>query len=203
MYFVSEQFVNEITCTRLRIMPKDAADLHVERWRDSFIDLSFDDEVEAMTVRVGHLVRHFRAATRIALAETGLQDFEYETLHHLMIRDTPGHASPGKLASDLGVSNAGMTGRLEGLESRGWVKRMPGVKDRRRVDVEITREGARIWREATAIRGDAEDDLAAALNRQELATLNRLLKKLTLQIEARASGHAQTTAESTDPVGSH
>ncbi|MGD9959062.1 MarR family winged helix-turn-helix transcriptional regulator [Nocardioides sp.] len=167
-------------------MPKDAADLHVERWRDSFIDLTFDDEVEAMTVRVGQVVRHLRAATRLALAETGLQDFEYETLHHLMIRDTPGHASPGTLAADLGLSNAGMTGRLEGLETKGWVKRIPGITDRRRVDVEITREGARIWREALAIRGAAEDDLAAALTRKELATLNRMLKKLTLHIEAGA-----------------
>ena len=171
-------------------MPKDAADRHVERWRDSFIDLSFDDETEALTVRITHLFRHLKSSTRLALAETGLQDFEYETLHRLMIRDTPGHASPGHLAADLGVSNAGMTGRLDGLEKKGWVKRIAGVEDRRRVDVEITRAGARIWREALEIRGAAEEDLVGALTPKELATLNRLLKKLTLRVEAH------TTAES-------
>jgi hypothetical protein len=34
-----------------------------------------------------------------------------------------------------------------------------------------------------AMRGDAEDELATAITRKELATLNRLLKKLTLHIE--------------------
>jgi DNA-binding MarR family transcriptional regulator len=164
-------------------MPKDIADLHVERWRDHWIDITFDDEVEALTVRLGNLVRYLREAKQSALVETGLQDFEYDTLHALLIRDTPGHASPGVLAQELGVSNAGMTGRLDGLEKQGWIKRMPGADDRRRVDVEVTRAGAAIWRRAMGLRGTAEDELGAALTRQELVTLNRLLKKLNLHVE--------------------
>ena len=169
-------------------MPKDKADLHVERWRDHWIDVSFDDEVEAMTVRVSALQRYFRQAKHAGCAEAGLQDFEYDTLHTLMIRDTPGRASPGDLGRDLGVSGAGMTGRLDTLEARGFLKRTPGADDRRRVDIEVTREGAAIWRRAMSKRGVAEDDLATALTRKELATLNRLLKKLTLHIEGRQEG---------------
>jgi len=165
-------------------MPKDSADLHVERWRDHWIDITFDDEVEAFTVRIANVNRYLRHAKHAAVAELGLQDFEYDTLHALMIRDTPGHASPGALAQKLGVSNAGMTGRLDGLEKRGWIKRMPGADDRRRVDVEVTRTGADVWRKAMALRGHAEDELAAALTRRELATLNRLLRKLNLHVEA-------------------
>jgi DNA-binding MarR family transcriptional regulator len=165
-------------------MPKDSADLHVERWRDHWIDISFDDEVEALTVRVSNLNRFLRETKQAALVETGLQDFEYDTLHALMIRDTPGHASPGALARDLGVSNAGMTGRLDGLERRGWIKRLPGADDRRRVDVEVTRAGAVVWRRAMALRGTAETELASALTRRELVTVNRLLRKLNLLIEA-------------------
>lgn len=164
-------------------MTKDAADLHVERWRDHWIDVNFDDEVEAMTVRVGLLQRYLRSAKQAALAQVGLQDFEYETLHTLMIRETPGHASPGALAHELGVSGAGMTGRLDGLEKQGWVKRMPGADDRRKVDVEITRSGATIWRKAMALRGTAEDELAGVLSRKELVALNRLLKRMALHTE--------------------
>jgi DNA-binding MarR family transcriptional regulator len=167
-------------------MPKDSADLHVERWRDHWIDITFDDEVEAFTVRVINIARYLREAKQAAVAQLGVQDFEYATLHALMIRDTPGHASPGALAQELGVSNAGMTGRLDGLEKRGWIKRIPGAGDRRRVDVEVTRAGAAVWRRAMELRGTAEDDLASALTRRELTTLNRLLKKLTLYIESGA-----------------
>jgi DNA-binding MarR family transcriptional regulator len=168
-------------------MAKDSADLHVERWRDHWIDITFDDEVEAFTVRVSNLNRYLRGTKQEALVETGLQDFEYNTLHALMIRDTPGHASPGALAQELGVSNAGMTGRLDGLEKQGWIKRLPGADDRRRVDVEVTRSGAAVWRRAMELRGTAEEELAGALSRRELATLNRLLKKLTLHVEQSRS----------------
>ena len=169
-------------------MPKDHADLHVERWRDHWIDVTFDDEVEAMTVRIVALDRYLRQAKQSAVAQAGLQDFEYDTLHRLMIRDTPGRASPGDLARDLGVSGAGITGRLDGLEKRGLLKRTVDTADRRRVDIEVTKEGAAVWRRAMSPRGDAENDLASALTRKELATLNRLLKKLTLHIEGTDEG---------------
>ena len=169
-------------------MTKDGADLHVERWRDHWVlDKGFDDEVEAMTVRIWAIHKRFRAATKEAAAQVGLQDFEYETLHALMIRDTPGRASPGELAQEMGVSNAGVTGRLDSMEKKGWVKRMPSVGDRRRVEVEATREGLRLWREAMQLRGTVEDDVATALSKQELTKLNELLKKMTLHIEALAA----------------
>ncbi len=167
-------------------MTKDGADLHVERWRDHWVlDKGFDDDIEAMTVRIGAIQKWFKTTSKDAVAQVGLQDFEYETLHALMIRDTPGRASPGELAQEMGVSNAGVTGRLESMEKKGWLKRMPGAADRRRVEVEATREGLRLWREAMALRGSAEHDVGTALTQQELATLNQLLKKMTLYIEAQ------------------
>jgi DNA-binding MarR family transcriptional regulator len=164
---------------------KDAADLHVERWRDHWVlDQGFDDDIEAMTVRIGSISRWFRTTTKAAVATVGLQDFEYQTLHALMIRETPGRASPGELAQELGLSNAGVSGRLDSMEKKGWLKREPGAGDRRRVEVEATREGLRLWRAAMNLRGSAEDDVAQVLTRAELATLNRLLKKMTTHIEA-------------------
>lgn len=165
-------------------MPEDAADLHVERWRDHWVlDHPFDDQVEAMTVRVIALTRSFRAATKAAAAAVGLEDFEYATLHELMIRDTPGRASPTELAEAAKVSPAGMSGRLDAMERKGLVKRTPGREDRRRVDVEATRKGREVWNRAMELRGNAENDAASALTPRELATLNRLLKKMTLRLE--------------------
>jgi len=170
---------------------KDGADLHVERWRDHWVlDKGFDDDIEAMTVRIGAIQKWFKTTSKEAMAQVGLQDFEYETLHALMIRDTPGRASPGELAQEMGVSNAGVTGRLDSMEKKGWLKRMPGAADRRRVEVEVTREGLRLWREAMALRGSAEHDVGTALTQQELATLNQLLKKMTLYIEKHRSEDA-------------
>jgi DNA-binding MarR family transcriptional regulator len=164
-------------------LPDDWADRHVARWRDHWIDISFEDDVEAIVVRMARLTRHFRAVKQEALAGVGLQDFEYDTLHALMIRDTPGHASPSALAADLRISNAGMTGRLDSLEKAGLVQRHVAAGDRRRVDVEVTREGAKVWRGAMDLRGQGEDEVVHVLSASERATLAALLKKMTLSVE--------------------
>lgn len=169
-------------------MPEDWTDRHVARWRDHWLDIAFDDQVEAAFVRVGRIDRYLRQAKQRAVAEVGLTDFEYDTLHVLMIRDTPGSASPTELAGELDVSGAGMTGRLDGLEKAGWIRRIPSVDDRRRVIVEVTKAGIEVWRRAMDIRGEAENDLADALTERELATLNRLLKKVTVRSEERTQG---------------
>jgi DNA-binding MarR family transcriptional regulator len=170
---------------------EDFADRHVARWRDHWIGTPFDDAVEAATVRLARIGRYFRESTQTAVREVGLQDFEYETLHHVMIRDTPGHASPRALADDLGVSPAGMTGRLDGLERAGYIQRTPSATDRRRVDIEITKAGIAIWRQAMRLRGRAEEELLGTLSDTELRTFNRLLKKLTLTLEAGATPRDQ------------
>ncbi len=163
----------------------DWTDRHVARWRDHWIDVQFDDQVEGIVVRIGRLGRFLKKTMEVAVAEVGLQEFEYQTLHSLMIRDTPGIASPTDLADDLGVSGAGMTGRLDGLERAGWVQRTSSPDDRRRVVVEITRAGADIWRRAMALRGSQEDEMVGVLSDRERAQLNKLLKKMTLWTEAQ------------------
>ncbi|GAA4249177.1 MarR family winged helix-turn-helix transcriptional regulator [Dactylosporangium darangshiense] len=167
-------------------MGEDFADRHVARWRDHWVEASFDDKVEAATVRLVRIARYFKDTSVTAVTEVGLQQFEYETLHMLMIRDTPGHASPRALAEDLGVSPAGMTGRLDALEKAGYVKRTPSATDRRSVNIEATSAGVAVWRRALVLRGRAEEALLGNLSERELATFNRLLKKLTLVIEGDA-----------------
>lgn len=167
---------------------QDWADRHVARWRDHWIDISFEDDVEAVVVRMERLTKHFRAVKQAALAEVGLQDFEYDTLHLLMIRDTPGQASPSALADDLKISNAGMTGRLDALERAGLIQRRAAAGDRRRVEVEITREGARVWRRAMDLRGRGEGEVVHALPPRERARLAALLKTMTLRVEAAEEG---------------
>jgi DNA-binding MarR family transcriptional regulator len=163
----------------------DWTDRHVERWRSHWVDIHFDDEVEAVVTRISRLQRFLKTTVQTAIAEVGLQDFEYETLHSLMIRETPGTASPTDLAEDLGVSGAGMTGRLDGLEKAGWVQRAASPDDRRRVIVEITRSGAEVWRTAMALRGAQEEEMVGVLSDRERAQFNRLLKKLTLWTETQ------------------
>lgn len=163
---------------------QDWADLHVERWRDHWVlDEPFDDETEAIFIRMGRLGRHLQSVKRRAAAQAGLAEYEYDTLHVLMIRDTPGTASPTELARDLDITGAGMTGRLDSMERAGWLRRTTLPDDRRRVAVEITPAGTRIWRAAMSRRGHAEDELTGLLSGRERTMLADLLKRMTLTVE--------------------
>lgn len=167
------------------VMPReDWTDRHVARWRDHWSGVAFDDEVEGIITRIQQIDRYLDRALRDAAEASDLQEAEYRTLHVLMIRDTPGAASPSELAEDLQISGSGMTGRLDALETKGWIKRVSAIDDRRRIIVQITPKGTEIWRRAMANRGTAEEEMVGILSSRERATLNRLLKKLTLYVES-------------------
>jgi DNA-binding MarR family transcriptional regulator len=71
-----------------------------------------------------------------------------------------GNHDVGRLAAHMGVSASAMTRLVDGLERRGWVRRVRGDDDRRRVDLELTAEGRR---EAARLRELTEKGVAAVL----------------------------------------
>jgi DNA-binding MarR family transcriptional regulator len=144
---------------------EDSVDRHLARWRGK---APFDERVEAIITRIQLLARHVAHAKDRALAEAGLQGFEFET----------------ELAAELMVSPAGMTGRLATLENAGLVRRLRGVEDRRRVDVELTEQGHARWYAAMELRGTAEDGMVHPLTQAEQDTLIALLKRMLTQAES-------------------
>ncbi|WP_327584334.1 MarR family transcriptional regulator [Nonomuraea sp. NBC_00507] len=158
---------------------KDSVDRHLARWRGK---APFDEQVEAIVTRMQVLVKHLAHTKEAALSDVGMQDFEFETLHRLMARG--GSATPSELATDLLLSPAGMTGRLDTLERAGLVRRVRSTEDRRRVDVELTPKGHGLWMDAMTIRAEVEATMVNALTPADQVVLNDLLKRLLVKTEA-------------------
>jgi DNA-binding MarR family transcriptional regulator len=78
-----------------------------------------------------------------------------------------------------------MTSRLDRLEQRGYIRRVPDPSDRRSVLVELTDEGRAAWDAAVEVQGRKEAFFASALTQHEQRTLNLLLRKVMLAFEAR------------------
>lgn len=161
---------------------EDSVDRHLARWRGK---APYDERVEGIVTRMQVLVKHLAHSKETALAQVGMQDFEYETLHRLVAAG--GTATPSQLAAELLLSPAGMTGRLDTLEKSGLVRRVRGTSDRRRVDVELTTRGHDLWMEAMLLRAEVETALIAALTPAERQTLDGLLKTLLTSVESRPS----------------
>ncbi|MEU4230739.1 MarR family transcriptional regulator [Nonomuraea sp. NPDC026600] len=158
---------------------EDSVDRHLARWRGK---APYDERVEALVTRMQFLVKHLRQTKETALAQVGMQDFEFETLHRLVAG--AGSATPSELASELMLSPAGMTGRLDTLEKSGLIRRLRSTDDRRRVDVELTDKGHELWLEAMRIRGEVETEMVYALDPAEQAVLDGLLKRLLVHVES-------------------
>jgi DNA-binding MarR family transcriptional regulator len=81
------------------------------------------------------------------------------------------------------LSSAGITSRIDRLERRGLVRRLPDLNDRRGVIIELTDEGLAAVDEAVAALMASDRQLLARFEPGELTTLETLLRKLLAGLE--------------------
>jgi len=160
--------------------PRDWTDGHVERWLPVLPGL--DPDIEGAVTRVKVLTDYLRRVRERSLADFDLHKHEYDTLHTLAGRG--GRAVPSELAADLQMAPASITGRLDVLERRGFVRRTPSAQDRRRVDVELTEDGRAAWLGAMDVVGHEEYRLLGTLTPAERRTLSELLRRVLVVAEA-------------------
>ncbi|MEW1888698.1 MarR family winged helix-turn-helix transcriptional regulator [Streptomyces sp. NPDC048567] len=160
---------------------RDWTDGHVERWRPVLPEL--DADVEGAVTRMKKLSVHLRRVREQSLIDFDLDRQEFDTLHKLAGRG--GTAAPSELAADLDLAPASVTGRLDAVERRGFVRRTPSTTDRRRVDVVLTDEGRSTWLGAMAFLGHEEERLLGVLDADERALLNDMLRRIMVVAEDR------------------
>ncbi|ATL29973.1 MarR family winged helix-turn-helix transcriptional regulator [Streptomyces formicae] len=163
---------------------RDWTDGHLERWLPVLPTL--DPDVEGAVTRMKKLTVHLRRVREQSLADFDLERHEFDTLHKLAGRG--GSASPSELAADLDLAPASVTGRLDGLERRGLIRRTPSRRDRRRVDVELTEQGRATWLGAMDVVGHEEERLFGVLPKAERAQLSDMLRRI--MVVAEESGGA-------------
>ena len=161
----------------------DVVDEHVRQWGAELTDL--DPLAEGIVTRMQRIVALLARRGQEALQEQGLAPGEYLTLHALRRRGTPYVATASELAGDLLVPPQTMTSRLDSLERRGHVVRERDARDRRRVHVRMTEEGARVWKAALEQQALAEKALVAALPEAERRSLDGSLRRLLASLEGR------------------
>lgn len=101
--------------------------------------------------------------------------------------------SPRELSQAALLSSAGMTAQLDQLEERSLVRRSPHPQDRRAIHVTLTRAGQKTADEAISIYLTGHERLLTALSSDERETLDALLRKLLLSLEASNGKGASST----------
>lgn len=132
-------------------------------------------------LRLMRVSNDVQAAVEAHLQKSDLSMARFVLLSQLMRSETH-QLTPSKLAEQAGVTRATVTGVLDGLEKRGWVKRHRHPEDRRSVIVKLTDSGISFVREilphhvrhiASIIKDIAEPDLT-----ELMTTLERIEENL-------------------------
>ncbi len=130
-------------------------------------------EVMATLVRTGSSIT--QEIDRCMAATFGVTQTILNSL--AVIDGAGGPITPGDIGERTLVSSGTVTGTLDQLEYRGWVRRLPNPDDRRSVLVEITDEGRAVADRLLPGIRQLEQAFLSGLTATELATLMKLLAK--------------------------
>src|SRR3954449_2351132 len=160
---------------------RDEVDRLIEAWQRERADL----DLRPMQVlsRVSRLSHHLDRARRQAFAEHALESWEFDVLAALRRAGDPYELSPGRLIKETLVTSGTMTNRVDRLESRGLVERLPDPHDRRGVLVRLTAAGRTTVDGALESLLVRERDLLAALDSGQQRRLATLLRALVAPFE--------------------
>ncbi|HET7473175.1 MAG TPA: MarR family transcriptional regulator [Candidatus Limnocylindrales bacterium] len=162
-------------------MADDTTDRLLSGWDSARPDLEVGAlQVTARLARIGpHLARRQEAI----FSRFGLNRGEVGALSALRIAGPPHRLNPTQLGRGLMLSSAGVTSRIDRLERRGYVRRLPDPNDRRGVIIELTDEGLAVVDRAVAANIVNDRQLLERLDPDELVTLERLLRKILAGLE--------------------
>lgn len=119
--------------------------------------------------RLEALSRAWALAHREVLDPYGINYAELSTLG--ILRTASAACSPGELRSLVGQTSAGMTRILDKLETQRLVRRVAHPEDGRRVEVQLTRRGARFAEECLEAMLAVESELLAGVGKRQLDAL--------------------------------
>ncbi|MFE4359833.1 MarR family winged helix-turn-helix transcriptional regulator [Kitasatospora sp. NPDC001119] len=163
----------------------DHVDVMLDQWSRERPDLDL-----AAVGTVGRLGRFALLAGRVVeevFKQHGLQRGEFDVLATLRRSGAPYELMPSELAALLLMSRAGMTSRIDRLESAGLVERRTDPADRRSVRIALTAAGRALVDAAFTDHAANETALLSALSGEERATLDGLLRKLLADVEGTQS----------------
>jgi DNA-binding MarR family transcriptional regulator len=161
--------------------PIDEVDVLVDAWRRERPDLDVAP-LEVLS-RVSRLARHLDLARREAFEAHDLEPWEFDVLAALRREGAPYTLSPGRLLQVTLVTSGTMTNRIDRLEAKGLVARVPDPKDGRGVQVVLTEAGRRRVDDALTDLLAHERAILSALPSADRDELADLLRRLTVPFD--------------------
>jgi DNA-binding MarR family transcriptional regulator len=168
------------------VSTSDEVDRIVDAWQQERPDL----DVAPLQVlsRVSRLARRLDIARREAFAANDLEPGEFDVLAALRRTGKPYALTPSALISQNLVTSGTMTNRIDRLESKNLVARMPDPTDGRGVLVQLTQAGKTAVDRALDELLNREKLLLATISKADREKLASVLRDIVLPFDEETSG---------------
>ncbi|KUJ70302.1 MarR family transcriptional regulator [Streptomyces albus subsp. albus] len=153
---------------------------HVDRVLEQWAAQRPDLDVSPMAVigRLSRVRQLIDTELRRTFAVHGLDGPSFDVLATLRRSDPPHRLTPAELMRSAMVTSGAISQRLDRLETRGLVARLPSEKDGRSVQVTLTEEGRALIDQALPDHVATEERVLAALGPDQRVALAGALRTL-------------------------
>jgi DNA-binding MarR family transcriptional regulator len=162
-------------------MESDHVDALIARWHDERPEL--DTRMIAVSARVLRLQHFLDRRLAQALAPHELHPGEANVLAALRRAGAPFQLTPTQLSRSLLVSSGAMTNRLDRLQARELIERIPDHEDGRRTRVALTPAGRVLIDAAMQAWVVSLEEQLGFLADDERSSLEQLLRRVLVELE--------------------
>lgn len=163
----------------------DAVDHIVAQWQREMPGLESGNMV--LFGRLKRCTALLQARLETVFAEHGLNAASFDVLATLRRAGKPYRLTPTALFESLMVTSGTMTNRLQRLEDKGLIRRLPNPEDARSQLVQLTPQGKALIEKAVAPHVENEGMVLDQLPPRTRQQLEDGLKMLMKVLEARSS----------------
>jgi len=135
-------------------------------------------QTEEFTRLLIEFYERFSSWEQAVVRETGIT---LQQMHTLEILGSDGEMRMKELAGKMGVTTGSLTVLVDRLERGGLVERRPNAQDRRSIQVALTPGGEALFAEHHKLHGQLSQDMAGALDPEELPRLLDMLRRLIVR----------------------
>jgi DNA-binding MarR family transcriptional regulator len=162
-----------------------------------------DLDTQAMEVfgRIYRIARTVGDLQEAAYERYGINRGEFDVLATLRRAGAPHQLTPTELCESMMLTSGGMTGRIDRLEQRGLVRRLPHPSDRRALVVTLTPTGHSLVEEAVVAGLQAQRAVLERLPASSRGELVSLLRQLLAASSDAGAAPASTATDADRPQG--
>ena len=168
--------------TRRTTAPADSIAVFLHEWQAQRPDL--DPWPLGIIGRVARIDLYVQRHSQSWLAPLGLTWETFSMIAALRRAGPPFAQKPSDLLRMTLLTSGAMTNRIDRVEAKGWVQRLPDPADRRGVIVRLTPSGKTLADRAIALHFKEAAQLLGFLNKSDRVLLESLLSQMLGRLEA-------------------